>query len=375
VNAYYVKIFQWQLVDKTNIELQQFFREYTNNVKYSEKDIDLQALFNLINYSEQNNNKLIIDSYKPINSGTISVVFKGKLNDTPIAIKMLRKNIKNEILDCLQLTNFFIMIINNLNWLFNSNIKINNVIENIENCLIEQCDFNKEVSNLELFYESYKKTTDIIIPRVYKEYTDHNNNIIVMDYLDGKNLHDLNKNEIDVYSKIFNKYIITSLLIKKLFNMDFHSGNIIFMEKDEKYSIGIIDFGMIKKLNSCEYNFMNNLFYALIQENYENLFRTIVTKCIFTENNKQMYKLITDLLVEKKNKNEILIDGYLKNSDFEIILKTIYKHIDKNSYVKKDMLELLLALISNLNVLQILTNNLPLPKIYKKYLIPDKLSI
>jgi ubiquinone biosynthesis protein len=202
---------------------------------------------------------------------------------------MLRKNIKNEILDCLKLTKFFIMIINNLNWLINSKIRINNVIENIETCLVDQCDFNKEVSNLELFYETYTKSSDILIPKVYKDYTNHNTNIIVMDYLDGKNLHELNENEIDVYSKIFNKYIITSLLLKKLFNTDFHSGNIIFMKKNNKYSIGIIDFGMIKKLNKYEYNLMNDIFYALIQENYENLFKTIVTRCIVSGNNKQIY--------------------------------------------------------------------------------------
>lgn len=377
LNVYYIKIFQWQLVDQTNVELQEFFKDYTNNVKYTDKDIDLNSLYDLIEFSKKNNNNLSIDSYKPVNSGTISLVFKGKLNDNPIAIKMLRHNIKNDILDCLKITNYFIKIINNLNkltWIFNYKINFNNIIENIETCLIDQCDFNKEVKNLELFYENYKNSKDIVIPRVFKEYTNNNDKLIVMDFLDGKNLHDLNQYEIDIYSKIFNKYIINSLLYKRLFNTDFHSGNIIFMNQNNKYSMGIIDFGLIKKLNNYEYSLMNSVFYALIEENYLNLFKTITTKCVVT-NNKDLHKKIIDILLDNKNKNKILINGYLDKKDFEIILKIAYENIDKESSIKKENFELLLGLISNLNVLQILTKNTPLHKIYKKYLVPEKLAI
>lgn len=110
----------------------------------------------MVEYANKNNDKIIIDSYKPINSGTVSLVFKGRLNNTPIAIKMLRNDIKNKIIDCLNITEYIINILKNLSWLFNYNIKITNITNNIQECLIEQCDFIKEVDNLELFYDVYK---------------------------------------------------------------------------------------------------------------------------------------------------------------------------------------------------------------------------
>ena len=375
INVYYVKIFQWQLVDKENTELYNFFRDYTNNVKYTDKDIDLKSLYKLLEYAN-NNNKLTLDSFKPINSGTVSLVFKGKLNDRPIAIKMLRNDIKNKIIDCLNTTEFIINLINKFSWIFNYNIKLTNITDNIQDCLIEQCDFIKEVNNLELFYDVYKKTSSIVIPKVYKEYTYINNKIIVMDYLDGKNIHDLQEEELNIYSKIFNKYIIQSILVKRIINNDFHSGNIIFMNENSIFKIGIIDLGMIKKINNFEYNILSNIFFFLVEENYDKLFRVLIKKCITTniENDDKINNIVEKLL-DKKNKNEILINGFLNNSDFEIILKTINENINENSSIKKEILELLLGLISNLNVLQILTANQPLSIVYKKYLIPSKLDI
>ena len=376
INVYYVKIFQWQLFDKENTELHNFFKDYTNNVKYTDKDIDLKSLFNLVEYANKNNNKIIIDSYKPINSGTVSLVFKGTLNDTPIAIKMLRNDIKNKIIDCLNITEYIINILQKLSWLFNYNIKITNITNNIQECLIEQCDFIKEVDNLELFYDVYKNTKDIVIPKVYKDYTYNNNKIIVMNYLEGKNIHDLKEDELNNYSKIFNKYIIKSILVKRIINNDFHSGNIIFMNEDNNLKIGLIDLGMIKKINNFEYNILSSIFFLLVEENYEKLFRVLITKCITINiNSDELIDILVQKLVDKKNKNEIIIDGFLSNNDFENIIKTVNENITENSNIKKEILELLLGLISNLNVLQILTKKQPLHKVYKKYLIPSKLEI
>jgi len=50
-----------------NTELQDFFIEFTNNVAYTEKDIDIDSLNNLIWFVKTNNDILTIDSFIPIN--------------------------------------------------------------------------------------------------------------------------------------------------------------------------------------------------------------------------------------------------------------------------------------------------------------------
>jgi len=377
INVYYVKIFQWQLMDTVNNkELQDFFIEFTNNVAYTDKDIDIDSLNNLIWFAKTNNDILTIDSFIPINSGTIALVFKGKLNDTEIVIKMLRKNIENDILKCLNTIKIFINIINVLHYIpFFSNFTFNDsIILNLKNCLTDQCDFLKEIKNNDLFFNSYKKSKNIVIPKVYKEYTIYDNKIIIMDFLAGKNISQLNSDELLIYHTIFNKYNISSLLVKRLIHCDLHSGNIIFMKCCDLYKIGLIDFGICKKMNDFEYNFINNLIFSLINNDYKKIFDVIVNN--FIDNSEKIDNIILDNITQKllelQRKGLLLKNAYVNISDFNLIIGSICEY-NNNLFIRKDTCELFLNLISSFNILNLLSNKLSLHEIYNKFLIPDKL--
>jgi predicted unusual protein kinase regulating ubiquinone biosynthesis (AarF/ABC1/UbiB family) len=359
-----------------NKELQDFFIEFTNNVAYTDKDIDIDSLNNLIWFAKTNNDILTIDSFIPINSGTIALVFKGKLNDTEIVIKMLRKNIENDILKCLNTIKIFINIINVLHYIpFFSNFTFNDsIILNLKNCLTDQCDFLKEIKNNDLFFNSYKKSKNIVIPKVYKEYTIYDNKIIIMDFLAGKNISQLNSDELLIYHTIFNKYNISSLLVKRLIHCDLHSGNIIFMKCCDLYKIGLIDFGICKKMNDFEYNFINNLIFSLINNDYKKIFDVIVNN--FIDNSEKIDNIILDNITQKllelQRKGLLLKNAYVNISDFNLIIGSICEY-NNNLFIRKDTCELFLNLISSFNILNLLSNKLSLHEIYNKFLIPDKL--
>jgi predicted unusual protein kinase regulating ubiquinone biosynthesis (AarF/ABC1/UbiB family) len=359
-----------------NTELQDFFIEFTNNVAYTDKDIDITSLNNLIKFAKSNNDVLTVNSFTPINSGTIALVFKGKLNDTEIVIKMLRKDIENNILNSLNTIKTIINIINLLRYMpFVSNFTFNDsIVLNLKKCLIDQCDFLKEIKNNELFFNSYKKSKNIVIPKVYTKYTAYNNKLIVMDFLEGKNINKLNSEELEIYHPIFNKYQMSSLLVKKIIHCDLHSGNIIFIKSGDVYKIGLIDFGICKKMNDFEYNFINNLIFALMNNDYECVFTVLIKNLI--ENSENIDKNTISYLVEKLldlyKQGILLKNGYLNNSDFNIIIKFVN---DYNKYlsIRRDICEIFLNTISSFNVLNLLSNNMPLHEIYNKFIIPDKL--
>ena len=103
INIFYIKVFQWFTYDltddkKQNDELYDFFSNFTNNVEYSNNDIDYSIITNLITYVQDEGIEIYVDS-KPINSGTIALAFKGRLNNKDIIIKLLRKNILEKIND------------------------------------------------------------------------------------------------------------------------------------------------------------------------------------------------------------------------------------------------------------------------------------
>ena len=106
INIFYTKLIQW--ISDNNVhneEISNYIKIFTNNVKYNQSDIDYKSLLELNLIAHNNGDKLVITDLIPINSGTISLVFKGLLNDKPIVIKLLRKDINKTLKESVDLDN------------------------------------------------------------------------------------------------------------------------------------------------------------------------------------------------------------------------------------------------------------------------------
>ena len=91
VNVLYVKIFQAFAVQVKNTTTNHTLMKFTDEAPWSQDDVDLVSLEQLI--QEYN-----IDLDKtPIKSGMISLVYKGQMNGAKIAIKIQRKNIISKL--------------------------------------------------------------------------------------------------------------------------------------------------------------------------------------------------------------------------------------------------------------------------------------
>lgn len=299
-NIIFVKIFQWIWINNNSRDnlfitekIENEISSYTNNTPYDENDIDYKNLFNLYLIANKNSDKLEIDNMKPINSGTISLVFKGKLNGKNIAIKILRKNIKEKLQ---QGINLLVNIENILYYIPIINYYVSTkIFEKNKSNILNQINFINESDNLMLFYKKFKNNKIINIPNCYTNYTISEPNVILMDYIDGNYLYELKYDELDSYFIPFCKFVLTSIFQKKIIHCDLHQGNIIFFKEiyNDKviYKVGIIDFGMITKLTTNEIDFIylwlsgvfNNKFEELIDymknsnnisnifDNYENI--------------------------------------------------------------------------------------------------------
>jgi predicted unusual protein kinase regulating ubiquinone biosynthesis (AarF/ABC1/UbiB family) len=145
-----------------------------------------------------------------------------------------------------------------------------------------QLDFKNEIDNIDVFYDKFKDVKDVCIPRVYSYFTEANPNAIVMDYIEGVRLENVEAEDRDKYSKILSRFNIKSVFYDSIYHADLHSGNIIFMkEKDQQdindvLKIGVIDYGIIGKLTREEQNIFFNFFKILVSRNYEKLAKYIV---------------------------------------------------------------------------------------------------
>ena len=225
LNILYTKLLQW-IINDTIIcdeEIKKNLEKYTDNVEYQDSDIDYISLLSLIN-----NNDIKLLSLTPYKSGTISIIFKGIMNNKPIIIKMIRKNIQHKLIESIEYFKFLSTISQYIPYLSQFNLK--KIINNNCNELIIQTNFINEVNNIENFYKNFKNEKNIIIPEVYKKYTEENNNIIVMDYIEGINVYSIQYEDTTKYTKLIYKFILESIFDHNIFHGDLHPGNILFIK-------------------------------------------------------------------------------------------------------------------------------------------------
>lgn len=251
INILYVKVFQAiasnnsLIDDKTNNELLKF----TDNAPWSNSDIIYEDLLHMCSA----NNIVLPEGYEiPVNAGMISLVFKGyqKETNTPVIIKMKRRNIDAKLNDAIGNLETFLYLLSFIPLVHKYQLApvINRNIDIIR-C---QTDFSEEVANINKIKTNCKNLKYVKIPMVYQEVTEKYPNIILMEYIDGIKINEIAEDDYEPFAKQVLKFGFVTTIVHGATHGDLHSGNILFIkdDKDEKYphKIGVIDFGIIYEL-------------------------------------------------------------------------------------------------------------------------------
>lgn len=249
----YTKILQWVNFDFLSFlgnDFNKFLRKFTDNAPYVDEDIDYKSIEKLLDIGSKYSLKI---DKTPINSGTISLVFKGEILDKDIrktiAIKILRKGIEDKIHSCIHNFDNLFKFIKNFPFIKDLNLDI--LLNDIKDNLLEQVDFNKESKFIKLFDKKLNKYKHIKTIKLIEELTF--DNVIVMEFIEGRSLFKLNNDD----KKVFGTNLISSLFYtqmkKQLFHLDLHPGNILYTNDNK---IVFLDLGMAMQLNVDECNFI-----------------------------------------------------------------------------------------------------------------------
>jgi predicted unusual protein kinase regulating ubiquinone biosynthesis (AarF/ABC1/UbiB family) len=258
-NILYVKVFQAFALNNNiiNEQIHNNLLKFTDNVSWSNKDIDKLSLVGL----EKEFNIKILNDYIPINSGMISLVFKGmKMNHDKtsniVIIKMKRNNIDAILQDGIQKMLFCIRILSFIPIINNYNYNISEIIHNNIHLINQQTDFKKEIANMKIMKNNCKNLKYIQIPFAYEDITNKFSNIIMMEYIKGATLQVVDPVDYNEYSKQLIKFVFVTMLMNGLCHGDLHVGNILFIkdenDKKYKYKIGILDFGIIYEIDKMK---------------------------------------------------------------------------------------------------------------------------
>ncbi len=252
LNIVYVKMFQSLCLDKNilNDDEQEFLIQYTDRVPYNSDDINyeiLDILESKYNIHIDNNTNI------PVYSGIVGVVFKGyhrNDNNKKVVIKVLKNNIKQRLIQVFNEIEFITNIITYIPFL--NNLNLHKLFLDNKESLLNQVNFIKEVTNIEIFKFKNQNLPEYRIPYVYKEITNSYNNIIVMENIKGLTINDIEKLDSSIkeeFAKLFVKFGIISILYNSAIHNDLHAGNVFFYINNinsglPQYQLGFIDFGI-----------------------------------------------------------------------------------------------------------------------------------
>jgi predicted unusual protein kinase regulating ubiquinone biosynthesis (AarF/ABC1/UbiB family) len=127
------------------------------------------------------------------------------------------------------------------------------VNKNIE-IIRHQTNFLEEVDNMTLIKNNCKNLKYVRIPSANREVTEEYPNCILMDYIEGIKINEIEKEDYEGFAKQVMKFGFVTSIVHGVTHGDLHGGNILFIKdkNDERYpyKIGVIDFGIIYELES-----------------------------------------------------------------------------------------------------------------------------
>ncbi|MES9980627.1 MAG: AarF/ABC1/UbiB kinase family protein, partial [Candidatus Thiodiazotropha sp. 6PLUC5] len=188
-------------------------------------------------------------SKRPIASASIAQVHVAKLHTgEKVAVKILRKNARKQMLRSLGFASFVVKILQYIVPVLRK-FHASKKMEEIRRLLTEQLYFDLELHNMKQIRENFKNHEYVSVPKSYDEFC--HDNIIVMEYIEG--LKALDYRKVDLPPKVLaarlQNAIYTMCYFDGVCHGDPHPGNIIF-SKDG--IITFIDFGIVAYLTESE---------------------------------------------------------------------------------------------------------------------------
>lgn len=219
----------------------------------------------------------------PLGSASIAQVHRAILADgSAVVIKVQRPGVIQKINDDL---NVLYLLAELLETYISETRPFNPIaiVDEYFKTLELETNFVVEANNIRRFAANFAKEPDVKIPKVYFDLVTER--VLTMEALDGIPLSSeqaLKQEGIDP-SEIIRRGLrcyLKMVFVDGLFHGDLHAGNFFVLPENK---IGLIDFGVVGRLNSKTKDAIANMLIALSKEDYERLAYEYIDLAPFTE--------------------------------------------------------------------------------------------
>jgi ubiquinone biosynthesis protein len=220
---------------------------------------------------------------KPIGSASIAQVHQATLIDgSQVVLKVQRPGIIQTINDDLSVLYFLAELLENNVPEVKAYSPLS-IVDEFFRTLELETNFVVEANNIRRFSENFSSEQDIIIPKVYWDLTTER--VLTMQAMDGVplskegSLSQFGVEPQEVMRKGLRAYL-KMVFSDGLFHGDLHAGNFFVMPENK---IGLIDFGVVGRLNNRTQAAIASMLFALSKEDYERLAYEYIDLAPFNE--------------------------------------------------------------------------------------------
>lgn len=225
---------------------------------------------------------------QPLGSASIAQVHRAQLRSGEhVVIKVQRPGIVKTIEDDLNVLYFIAELVEK----YIPETELLNpvgIVDEYFKTLQLETNFVVEANNIRRFRENFSEETHLKIPQVYFEYTSER--VLVMEAIDGTPLsqdsspqdpyHWRTQSDPDEVIRTALRVYMKMVFKDGLFHGDLHAGNVIVLPQNK---VGLIDFGVVGRLNEKTKTAIASMLVALAQEDYERLAYEYVDLAPFTD--------------------------------------------------------------------------------------------
>ncbi len=213
----------------------------------------------------------------PLASASIAQVHAATLHSgEDVVIKVQKPNVQNVIETDSQFLQFSA-------WLFEKfspsipEDSLTDIVKEIRDGMLEECDFIKESNNIELFRQFLEDSNNqrVVVPKVYRRAS--TSKVLTMQRFYGASLSD-----VDAVKKITNNPQLllndtlntwfASLMQCQIYHADLHAGNVMVLEDGH---VGFIDFGIVGRISPPVWEGLLTLGTAIPQKDFMTIARAL----------------------------------------------------------------------------------------------------
>jgi len=210
---------------------------------------------------------------EPIGSASVAQVHLAKLkNGKRVVVKVQRPDVKKQFESDIDIMKYLANLLEKKGGY--GDFYPSMIVKEFERYTKKELKFVIEARNIDKFYNIFKKSSKIVIPKVYWAYT--TDQVLVMEYLEGVKLTDIDKH------KKYNKKTIANNLmdmtLKQVFDMgffhaDMHPANILVLPNNK---LALLDFGIIGILDKRVKRTGLDLYVAIVNKDIEGVAKTLL---------------------------------------------------------------------------------------------------